>query len=252
MSIATLGWYELPETRALHDELWARLAPHLDAAGVPDVPRRLSRPEDPHEVGDSLLLAQLCGFYVAGVGRDRAVPIAAVELAAPGCQGRRYRSFIAVPAALGASRFEDLEGRRAAINHPLSHSGCNALRRRVARAGASMESFFAAVVTTGAHVDSVGALRRGEVEVAAIDCVTWAMLERYRPGALEGLVALEATPLAPAPPLVTSMANRALVEPLRSGLASFFADPAAAPVREALLWGGFAPVDSRDYVGHFE
>lgn len=245
-----LDWYELPETRELFDEAWRALAPALVAAGVEGVPPRLSRPDDPHQAARAggALLTQLCGYFIAGAGRGLAVPVATPRYAAPGCRGATYCSFIAVPAHLGVGRFEALAGARAVISDPCSHTGYNALRRRVAAAGASMDDgFFASVATSGSHLASVAALRRGEADVAAIDCITWAMIARHRPGDLDALAVLEETPPAPAPPLVTAPAHGPQLAALRRGLAAFMADPAAADARDALLWGGLEILELEAY-----
>ena len=44
------------------------------------------------------------------------------------------------------------------------------------------------VTVTGAHVHSLAALQAGEADVAAIDGVTYALLEHHRPQLLDGLV----------------------------------------------------------------
>ena len=46
---------------------------------------------------------------------------------------------------------------------------------------ASGGRFFSRVVTSGSHPASVAAVARGEADVAAIDCVTYALLDRYLP-----------------------------------------------------------------------
>jgi predicted nucleotidyltransferase len=40
--------------------------------------------------------------------------------------------------------------------------------------------FFASVPISGTHVDGIAALTNGQADVTAIDCVTYALLERYR------------------------------------------------------------------------
>jgi ABC-type phosphate/phosphonate transport system substrate-binding protein len=244
---ATLAWYELPETRPIYDRLWCLLAGHLRAAGVAPVPDALTRPDDPHEAlgrGD-LTLAQICGFVAGGVGRDRLVPVATLHHAAPDCDGPRYRSLFTVRQSSGIERFDQLAGARAVISDPLSHSGCNALRIRVAALTA--DPFFASVATSGSHVASLAALRDSRADVAAIDCITWALLARYRPSALAGLTVLERSPLAPSPPLVTAAGNADQLPRMREALRAFFADPTALPDREAVLWEGFEILERAAY-----
>ena len=244
---ATLAWYELPETAAIIDRLWSGLARHLEAAGVAPVPPSLSRPTEPHEAldRDDLILGQICGYVAGGVGRDRIVPVATLRHAAAGCEGTSYRALVAVRASSGVERFEQLAGARAVINDPLSHTGCNALRARVAELGG--DRFFGSIAVSGAHVASVEQVRAGAADVAAIDCITWALLERYRPAALDGLAILERLPPAPSPPLITGPLGAAQLAALRQGLADFFGDPAWAAEREALFWSGHEILDPEVY-----
>jgi ABC-type phosphate/phosphonate transport system substrate-binding protein len=244
---AALDWYELPETRAVHDRLWRHLARHLRVAGVEPVPDALSRPDDPHESlsRDDLTLAQICGYVTGGVGRDRLAPIATLHYAAADCDGPHYRSLIAVRRAAGIERFDQLAGARAVINDPLSHTGCNTLRIRVAALTA--DPFFGSISTTGSHVASLDWLCAGRADVAAIDCITWALLARYRPAALDGLTVLERSPLAPSPPLVTAVANVEKLPQMRQALGAFFADPATESDRAAILWKGFEVVPAARY-----
>lgn len=236
---AALNWYELPETRSIQDRLWAGLADHLRAAGVSPVPPSLTRSADPHEAlrRDDLTLAQICGYVVGGVGRDRLVPVATLRHATAECDGTSYRSLFTVRAASGIERFEDLAGARAVINDPLSHSGCNTLRNRVTQI--TRDRFFASIEVSGAHAASIDWLRAGRADVAAIDCITWALVSRHRPAALDGLTVIERSPLAPSPPLVSHLGNAHHVHPLRAALRNFFADDATRPEREGVLWEGF-------------
>jgi ABC-type phosphate/phosphonate transport system substrate-binding protein len=64
--------------------------------------------------------------------------------------------------------------------------------------------FFGTVKVSGAHMRSVEMVRAGEADVAAIDCVTYTLLGRYRPSCLSGIRILAPTDPVPAPPYVTS------------------------------------------------
>jgi ABC-type phosphate/phosphonate transport system substrate-binding protein len=133
---------------------------------------------------------------------------------------------------------DDLRGRVAAINHPDSHSGSNALRALVAPL-ARDGRFFGAVKVSGSHARSLASVAQGAADVAAVDCITHALLARYRPPALEGTRVLCRTAAAPAPPFVTSAgAAPALVARLRAALHAAIADPALAGARADLLLDG--------------
>ncbi|HXV24777.1 MAG TPA: PhnD/SsuA/transferrin family substrate-binding protein, partial [Alphaproteobacteria bacterium] len=105
---------------------------------------------------------------------------------------------------------------------------------RVAREGRS--PFFACVERTGGHEASIEAVRSGRADLAAIDCVTFALLRRYRPSATESVRILEESPLAPGLPYVTAAgATGQESSCLRRALADTLADPALAEARDALL-----------------
>ncbi len=50
---------------------------------------------------------------------------------------------------------------------------------------------------SGSHRRSLRELQQENADIAAIDCVTYALLQRYQPQALAGLVAIGWSPAAP-------------------------------------------------------
>ncbi|MBB2972416.1 ABC-type phosphate/phosphonate transport system substrate-binding protein [Mesorhizobium sp. RMAD-H1] len=73
-------------------------------------------------------------------------------------------------------------GRRLAFNEHQSLSGYLALERDLKATRASL-AIFADMVQTGAHRASIRAVAEGLADVAAIDCKTWALAERFEPAA---------------------------------------------------------------------
>ena len=101
--------------------------------------------------------------------------------------------------------------------------------------------FFAEVKQSGSHVRSLEMIAANEADVAAIDCVTYALVERYRPGLLGAVRMLRPTEPAPAPPFVTAVATTdAKVALLREALQRFLEDDASAEIRRELLLDGIA------------
>ena len=239
MRLAALPMYDMPEIESATDALWAAMARRLRAGGMTDAPDRLTRGVDPREVWRSprLLFAQTCGYPLMHEFDGRLALIATPRYAVPGCGGAAYRSRIVARADDPRERFADFAGSVAAINSEDSHSGFNILRWRVAQEGRS--PFFGRVERTGAHLASLAAVQSGKADIAAIDCVTFALLSRHRPAAVAGLRVVEDTPAAPALPFVTAPATgegeRRL---LRQALAETLSDPALRQVREDLLLAG--------------
>ena len=240
--------YDLPEVGEWTDGLWTAIAGELREGGVRDVPDALERPGDHHDAWrpEGLLLSQSCGYPVATAYRGTLRVVATPHYAASGCEGHRYSSVVVVRASSRATTLGALRGAVCAFNARDSQSGYNALRAVVAPI-AGGRRFFARTVETGAHAASIEAVRAGRADVCSVDCVTWALLARYRPSALDGLVVLASTQRMPGLPLVTA-ADRsdASLDSIRHALGRAFSRPDLAETREALLIRGLSmlPVDA--------
>lgn len=250
--LASLPMYDLPELRPVTDAWWAGLRRALARSGVRAVPGRLTRSavcgaewNDP-----GLLLSQCCGWDLTHAYAGRVQPVATPVYRAPGCSGPYYRSLFVVRADDPAGRLEDLRGRVCVINMPDSQSGCNTLRYSLARR-ARGQPFFRQVLVSEGHATSVDWVSNGRADLAAIDCVTFALLRRYRPQATAGLRVLAGSRRAPALPYITRAEHGpALLARLRAGLQTALTDPELREVRATLLIGGFEflPVTAYEYL----
>ena len=239
---ASLPMYDLPEVRGHTDRLWTAIAEELRGLGVANVPDMLERPADHHDAWrpPGLLLSQSCGYPVATALRDAVRVVATPHYAAIGCDGPRYRSAVVVHASSRAAALDDLRGTVCVFNAGDSHSGYNALRAAVAPI-ANGRPFFSMTIRTGAHAASIAAVRHRRADVCAVDCVTWALLSRYRPSSLSGLAVLAHTEPAPGLPFVTAGdCSDAAVETIRNALDRVFSRPDLADTRAALLIGGLS------------
>jgi len=235
--LAALPMYDLPELRDATDALWSALAEALRARGIEGVPSRLDRDRSAETVWASpdLLFAQSCGYPLTHAFRDRLALVTTPVYKAPGCEGPYYRSWIVVPAEAGIERFAKLRGRRVAVNALDSQSGCNVLRAMAAPL-AVKGRFFGEVVVTGGHLASLEAVTAGEADVAAIDAVTLALVERHRPSLAGRIRRLAVSPSAPALPFVArAEAPAGEVTLLRTALAEVVGDPRLDDVRRTLL-----------------
>ena len=240
MSLAGLPMYDLEELRWAHDAWWQALARGFQAAGVADAPPALDRSLGHRELWarPDLFFGQACGYPLTHEFADRLALVATPCYAAAGCAGASYRSWILVRDDSAVARLEQLAGSRAAINDRASQSGCNALKALVAPL-AKDGRFFAAVAVTGGHLASIAAVREGRAEVAAIDCVTYALLARHRSSALFGTRVIAASASAPALPYVAAIGTDApMLERLKAGLRAALADRASQAARAALLIAG--------------
>jgi ABC-type phosphate/phosphonate transport system substrate-binding protein len=249
MAVASLPMYDLPEVAWALDALWSAIARDLERRGVSGVPQKLvhGRPLKELWADPELFISQCCGFDIVKSYTRKLQPLATPRYVAGGCENCSYCSLVIVPADSEAAHIEDLRGTVCAVNGPESHSGMNALRALIAPV-AQGRRFFARVEETGAHADSVALVAGGKADVAAIDCVTYALLERHRPALIEGTRVLCHTDRGPGIPYVTRTETDPLtVEHMRAAIADAFADPDTQAAREALFLGGVEMVPHAAY-----
>jgi ABC-type phosphate/phosphonate transport system substrate-binding protein len=247
--IVALPMYDLPELRGLTDEWWRGLSVCLRAQGVNRPPEELSRASSDEFFWrhPNLLLSQTCGYPFQKDYRSDLQLVATPVYLAPGCSGSRYVSRIIVGRNSPATCLDDLRNGRCAINNWASHSGMNALRHALASI-AHGGRFFADVLVSGGHRHSIAMVASGAADVAAIDCVTFGLLQKHRPEEISGVRVLTDSAAAPGLPLVTAAAAPAtLVEQLRSALFAAASAPELREVRDALLIGGFEVVPLAEY-----
>lgn len=240
--VASLGMYDHPAQQRANDVVWAELSRRLRARGIeaPTVLDR-SRPvqqiwRDPH-----LLLAQACGYPLVSQP-DLALRVVGIPVYdVPDCAPGQHRSYIVTRRDDSGAGLINYLGRRAAINSRDSNSGCNLFRATIADV-AQGRPFFGEVVETGSHRASIAALVWGDADIAAIDAVTYAALQRFEPDVADGLRVLAATQSSPAPPFVTPRTTSVeTVAALRIALAEVIADPALVAARADLFLTDIIP-----------
>jgi ABC-type phosphate/phosphonate transport system substrate-binding protein len=236
---ASLPMYDID--REAVQAWWRCIADLLRAEGFARVPSQVEWPQDldAHWREPGLLLSQACGYPLVTGLADAVEVVGAFRYAAPGCEGIDYRSELVARDQDPGRGIEDFRGRVAAINARRSHSGCNALRALVAPL-AHRGRFFSRTVRSGSHRESIALVRAGQADIAAVDCVTLALLGRRSPELPTGLRIVGSTAAAPGLPLVTSR-NRSPdeLQALRRALFAACAKPAFERLRQALLIEGF-------------
>ncbi len=237
MRVASMPMYEMPEVRKALDTLWDGLARYLKREGVSDVPNSLVHG---HALGDlwddpDLWFSQCCGYDIVNRYAGKLRPIATPRYGAPECKGCDYASVVVVAEDSDATCVLKMRGAVCVVNGLESHSGMNSLRALVAPSSQNGR-FFSKVKVSGAHAASLEMIRRGEAHVAAIDCVTYALLESYRPAALAGTRKLGRTYRAPGIPYVTRRnEDEDIIARMRTALLRTYADPNLAAARRVLF-----------------
>jgi ABC-type phosphate/phosphonate transport system substrate-binding protein len=240
---------DLPELREATDELWRALAAALRRRGI-DAPAALTRDNADRDAAWSapnLLLSQTCGYPLATSLAGKVIVVATPSYAAPGCEGAFHRAAVVVRATSQARTLADLRGGVCAVNSPTSNTGMNLLRAEIG-AVAGGPRFFAGLSQTGSHLASLERVAEGAADVASIDAVTLALLERHRPDLVRAVRVLTWTTASPGLPLITSRTTRGgVLAALRLGLAGVAVDPALRAVRETLLLDGFVRLPTTAY-----
>ena len=249
MRTASLPMYDLTEVRAATAGFWAALAANLRRHGLADVPGELlhDRPVSELWSDPGLLISQCCGYDVMNRYHDRLLPVATPEFAAPGCLGGSYSSMIVVGDECPFDDAREMRGTVAVINGTESHSGMSSLRHLVSSHHVGGQ-FFCEVKVSGSHLASLEMIRRREADIAAIDCVTLALIRRHHDDAMRGVRVLGETYRAPAPPyVVRASAPAGEIECVRAAIVETFEDRSQADCREILLLKGVTLASREDY-----
>ena len=176
--IASLPMYDFPWVRAATDRFWTTLRDRLRARGIA-APEALERKRDIAGVwSDSgLILGQTCGYPLWTQLRRKVELLATPIYGFSGCEGASHRSFLLAHRDDPRETLAEFRGDRAAVNSGDSNTGMNLFRAEVAPL-AGGKPFFADVVETGGHALSVVAIVEKRADIAAVDCVTYALLAR--------------------------------------------------------------------------
>jgi ABC-type phosphate/phosphonate transport system substrate-binding protein len=248
---ASLPMYNLPEMRAVNARFWEALRGLLLEAGLHDLPASLDfdRPPVPDQIGPELLFSQTCGYPLETIYRGQAIRLGTPCYDAPGCDGPTHCGLFIVPVASKARELRDLRGGVFLYNNRHSNSGMNLPRRSLAEI-ADGRPFFAQAVETGSHPGNLDRIARGEADMTAVDCVTYAFWCRYRAAAAGHVRILARTQPSPAIPFVTSVATPAPeIEVLRAALLKIASEARYAALRYDLLLGDIRDVPDAAYRG---
>ena len=246
--IAALPMYDFPTTAGALDAVWSSMAAHVRAAGFA-APERLTRDLSPDETWrhPKLMFGQTCGYPLMTALREQVAVLAAPAYAFDGCEGFSHCSFIVARADDARENLADFRGARALVNAFDSDTGMNLFRAAVAPL-AEGRAFFASVAVTGAHRASLERIARGEGDLAAIDCVSFALIAAQDGGLAAQVKAIART--RPSPNLPFIMAGDApagLGAAIGAALRAAMDAPDLADARAVLGWGGLRAAAFADY-----
>lgn len=238
-AFATLSMYPMEPLRPAWERIWD--AVHRRTGWTPDVLTWVENVQGAW-VDPDCVVAHACGWPVATTLVDLVDVVGAFAFDVPLAEGPRCRT------ALMASRRDALESfdttdTVAAVNSECSLSGWISLRAGVVGG----RTWPGPVVWTGAHVASLTALQDGRADIASIDPVTLAFVERHLPELTVGLHEVGRGPLVPGTPIVVprGTAPERIAE-LRDALAAAVADPSVRATDELFI-KEFVPLDRDVY-----
>lgn len=127
-----------------------------------------------------LFIGHTCGYPLMKYLQDAVTPFCVPVFDVIGIEGKYYSSRFIVAADSDISSLADSAGRTVAINSVDSNSGMNVLRHAIAGLNSEVP-FFASVINSGGHLQSLTAVAEKRADVAAIDCVSFQLIETRWP-----------------------------------------------------------------------
>lgn len=239
--IANLGMYDLAPLSSALDDLWSQIRTALLKLGV-DAPEGLNRKEPLWSIWTdaNLVLGQTCGLPYRKDLHGRLHLLGAFDYGLFDTPRGYYHSVL-VARTHTLAPLTGYANARLAVNGFDSESGWAAASRTAADAGFAFRQF----LHTGAHVESVAAVREGRADIAAVDAVTWRILQQQTPSDVDGLSVVTRSQPTPGLPLITGLAQDP--ERVRSAVIEGL-DALPTSVRDRLGIKGFVPMTSDDYL----
>jgi ABC-type phosphate/phosphonate transport system substrate-binding protein len=195
--IASLGMYDFGAAQAANDRLWALIRTGLRGRGIA-APEALSRGEQAYWdawAAPDLILSQTCGYPFRAHLHDKVAYVGTPDYGVDGCAPGYYRSVFVARTDDPRQTLADFDGARFAFNEALSQSGWAAPQTHAARLGISLPPR----LQTGGHRLSAAAVAEGRADIAALDAVTYALLQANDPvvGRLKTVAMTDPTPGLP-------------------------------------------------------
>lgn len=128
----------------------------------------------------TLFFGHTCGYPLMTRWKDRLTPFCLPVFDLPGTAGKLYSSRFIVGARSGITSLADCRGKVVAINAADSNSGMNVLRYAISGLKPA-GPFFSRTITTGGHLHSLEAVAKQHADIAAIDCVSYQLIQNHRP-----------------------------------------------------------------------
>lgn len=199
--IASLPMYDRPELAAAHRRFWSLIRQGLQDRGV-DAPETLSQRDDLMTVwtDPTMVLAQTCGMPYRKFLHGKVNLVGTPDYRLTDCPAGHYNSVIVVRKDDPRSRLQDYEAATFAFNEENSQSGLAAPLNHAAATGVA----FPNRIQSFGHALSAQMVASGKADIAALDAMTWRLIERYDSFANDLRILEVTAPTTPALPFITS------------------------------------------------
>ena len=200
--IASLPMYDLPDCRLANDRYWLLIRDALRSAGLmaPDALTRDMPDFMAHWQRPDLVLSQTCGYPFRAVLQGKVTLIGTPDFGLEGCPPGYYQSLFVVRMRDTCSDVVAFKDARFAYNDAMSQSGWAAAQTHAAGLGFA----FKPALQTGGHALSARAVLDGVADIAAIDAMTWRLLQRNDAG-MAGLRVVGRTEPTPCLPYIAAL-----------------------------------------------
>ena len=224
-----------------HDTYYALNRRHLSARNI-DSPTYISEPDDLYAAWQSsdLFISQTCGMPYRLTLHGKVQLIGTPDFKLEGCKPGYYRSAMVVRREDAQQPLTDFQHRVFTYNADDSHSGYATAYELAQKHG----FWFEQRVRSGGHRESALAIAEGCADIAAIDAMTWRLLQTYETFT-DNLTVIEWTEPAPGLPYITSLAHdaAAMFEAISSAI-----DELPAEAREILHINSLVKISAERYL----
>tara|TARA_R110002049_G_scaffold44333_5_gene129971 strand:+ start:24348 stop:25097 length:750 start_codon:yes stop_codon:yes gene_type:complete len=204
--IASLMMYLRPELADANARYWALIRQALASRGI-DAPETLSNDADEFEVWNApdLVLSQTCGMPYRLWLHDHVTLVGTPDFGVPDCPAGYYNSVFIVRADDARRTLPYYETARFTYNQTFSQSGYAAPYAHTTKQG----FWFRNRSQSGGHRASACAIAENRADIAALDAVSWRLIQQHESFA-KTLRVLDTTPPTPGLPYIAATtANRA-------------------------------------------
>lgn len=164
--------YDRSETAAANDQFWTEIRRALGYG-----PEQLNRSADLWDIWQDpeLVLSQTCGYPYRAKLHGRVTLVGTLDYGIKDCPAGYYNSVFVSRRDDPRHDLADFSTAKFAYNEPMSQSGWAAPMAQMAEQGLT----FGRYIQSGGHLKSAKMVADSVADIAAIDAVTWAMIEKY-------------------------------------------------------------------------